>query len=168
MKYRLLLLALATVPLQAQVGPANRRVEQLENARAAIVHNPVVNADLFALICPFYGPRPIVTQRTTVARAEVAPADARLPDGEALAAVAASFQPVSSLVLGERRMLNMGGGRTLPEGHTFSARIGSHSYPVTIRSIDERGYTLVLGETELRRDFAATRPTIPGITQPSP
>lgn len=154
------------VSLDAQVGPQQRRTEQLEAARAAIVREPAVDTSIFALICPFYGPRPIVVQRTDPAVQRTQPADTRLPDAAALAAVAEQFQPVSSLVMGERRVLNMGGGRLLPEGHTFNARIATHSYPVTIQDITERSYVLRLGEATLTRTFASTSPQIQGITRP--
>jgi hypothetical protein len=147
----------ALVDGQALVGPPQRRIELLESADAIMAKQQATeNVAEVALISPFHG---APAQRVeAVVKAPVIPVDEpRLSDAVALENIAAQFRPVSSLVLGERRALNMGRGRTLPLGHSFTARVRNHNYTVIISEIDERGYVLRLGDAEVRRDFGEAR-----------
>ncbi len=113
-------------------------------------------ARLEEAVNPFIGRAPEAPPEPDVEEEEEAPdpVAVRLPDARALQRIAESFRPRGSLIVGERRFLNLGGGRTIAEGTTFSARIGGHRYEVRVSEVTESGYALELGDATLAREFA--------------
>ncbi|MFP4540316.1 MAG: hypothetical protein ACLFR7_01690 [Opitutales bacterium] len=77
----------------------------------------------------------------------------RLSDRVALASVAPQFNPTGVIVSGNRRLLQMPGGKFFVEGDTFPAVIQEVRYIVEIERITPSGYDLRLGSARLPRQL---------------
>lgn len=155
---------LAWAPLQlpgqaaGSVVPAAKREELLQKADLLLNPKLLQTPEDLKVMSPFVGEQRRVV--VPVAQAEPdapppPPPPSRLPDAEALAIIAQSFQPTGALISGDRRILNMGSARPVPQGATFNVRIRNESYSVTVADVSADGYTLQLGEAQLRRTFSS-------------
>lgn len=77
----------------------------------------------------------------------------RLSDSAALRMIAKRFHPIGCLVVGNRGILQMDGGRNLAEGETFQAKINGLPYTVRIAEVGQNGYVLRLGKALLEQNF---------------
>jgi hypothetical protein len=82
-----------------------------------------------------------------------------LPDDKALAIVSQQFQPLGSLVLGDRGLLQLAGGGSIERGESFKAEIRGNVYEVMIDDVTSKGYTLRLGTARLKKNFLNTKGT---------
>jgi len=102
-------------------------------------------------------PVQVAQPREEIREAPVQPATAPvLPDDVALSAIARSFSPQGSLILGNRGILQLGGGRSLEIGDRFNATIQGRSYEVLIENVTTSGYTLRLGSATYQGRFAGS------------
>ena len=83
-------------------------------------------------------------------------AGALLSDDRALAIISGQFRPLGSLVVGDRGVLQLAGGRTIAQGASFKAEISGNIYAVKIEEVTSKGYTLSLGTASLRKNFLIT------------
>lgn len=141
--------------LSAQIEPIASRLEVLAEARALLNNQEVEIEGLIAdLKNPFVreatqAPPPVVTDS-----GEPAPPEARrLPDAVALEAIANKFMPTGSLVMGNRQVLLLDNGRSMPLGTRFRATISEFVYEVELSEVTSDGYTLRLNEATLTRSF---------------
>lgn len=81
---------------------------------------------------------------------------ALLPDEHALAIISEQFRPLGSLVIGNRGVLQLAGGRTIAQGSAFKAEIKGNIYEVQIEEVTSKGYTLSLGTASLKKNFLIT------------
>ena len=84
---------------------------------------------------------------------EAVPEPTRLSDAVALRMVARRFRPLGSLVIGDKGVLQMDGGRNLAEGESFQARIHGVPYRVYIADVGRNGYVLRLRGETMELDF---------------
>ena len=82
-----------------------------------------------------------------------------LPDDQALAIISQQFNPLGSLVLGNRGILQLPENRTIEKGSSFKAEIKGNIYEVTIVDVTSRGYTLGLGTAQISKNFLTTSGT---------
>jgi hypothetical protein len=81
---------------------------------------------------------------------------ALLPDDRALGIISQQFRPLGSLVIGDRGVLQLAGGRTIAQGASFKAEISGNIYEVQIEEVTSKGYTLSLGTASLSKNFLIT------------
>lgn len=164
---------LMVLPLEAQkldspkaekIRPKAKRVEIVETGNQLLEQGrPEILARTEGLASPFFAPMaeppaPLPVTDTVDEAApveEVAPAPVirqRLPDRVALEAVARNFKPTGSLIMGERKLLNLSSG-TMPEGGSFVATIQGEQYTVKVAEVTTSSYTLQIGTASLTQGF---------------
>jgi hypothetical protein len=156
------LLALAAVSAQllpAQVvTPADSRTKLLGAMQSTLGNLDRPSGDYSGIESPF-----VVREK----KAEIIPASQleraveqtggeRLPDETALKVIAGQFNPLGSLILGNRGLLKLAGGSTLEKGETFKAEIRGNVYEVEVRDVTSHGYTLSLGSASVGKNFIIT------------
>lgn len=79
-----------------------------------------------------------------------------LPDEQALQIISRQFNPLGSLVMGDRGVLQLASGRTIAEGNTFKAEIQGVVYEVKIGDVTSKGYSLSIGTATVEKSFLTT------------
>jgi hypothetical protein len=147
-------------PASGQViTPVNQRGELLEGMEQVLSNTERESLDLAGLVSPFH-PKPAAPVATVASEApepeirEAVTTEPRiLPDAVALEMVAERFQPLGSLVLGTRGILQLSNSRTIAKGEAFRAEIQGVAYEVFIDEVTSEGYRLRLGSATLDRTF---------------
>ena len=143
--------------LPAQViTPAESRSNLLGGVRNTLSNVDNSAADFSETRSPFVvRDETVQVKRPDTARENTGPVMI-LPDAVALKLISQQFQPLGSLIMGNRGVLQMGNGRTMAEGETFNAEIKGTTYEVEIKEITQRGYSLTLGTASVKRTFLTT------------
>lgn len=142
------------------ITPSEERIQFIDDL-SRILHgeeNPVPEIALSDRVSPFV---PVKSQEKEEEegseeesdKAPEPPKPERLADSEALELITKRFQPVGSLVLGSRGMLQFSNGSRMKLGDTFNAQIRGENYEVEIVDITTDSYTLRVGEATVTRKF---------------
>jgi hypothetical protein len=163
-RYRALLLLLTVQlshPANAQViAPVDQRTQLLDRMQAVLTNTERPSLEVSALSSPFRLPveapsavaAPVAATREEATDSEV-DAPTILPDAVALEAIAGRFQPLGSLVMGDRGILQLPNSRTIEAGERFRAEIRGVAYEVLVEEVTQQGYRLRLGGAQLDRTF---------------
>jgi hypothetical protein len=141
------------------ISPANQRGELLEGMEQVLSNTERESLDVAGLVSPFH-PKleaPVAAIASEAPEPEVREAVTTepriLPDAVALEMVAERFQPLGSLVLGNRGVLQLSNSRTIAKGEGFRAEIQGVAYEFFIDEVTSDGYRLRLGNATLDRTF---------------
>jgi len=152
--------------LSGQVIQTTEKREALLEGLRSVVKN--TERDALALdqlespfVEPFADPLPEVTERAEGDDPDAVEAVPRtqvvLSDAVALQMVSRQFNPLGSLILGERALLQLENGSTMPVGQVFSAEINGIRYEVKLENVSNNGYELRIGDATLLRRFTENR-----------
>jgi hypothetical protein len=150
------------VSAQGLVSLPQQRSDLLLESEALLMREPITWAaeegkreNPFAAVVDT--PPPVVTEDNQVVARPVEPAPAqRLSDAVALKLIARKFKADGSLITSSRRVLRLGSGQMVDEGHVFAVAIQGERYEVSIESVTADGYTLKLGDARLQHSFTET------------
>lgn len=158
-------LFLGSIAGQAQtIAPASKRENLLDGMKATLGNVDQATTDYQKMESPFVvrnKQRKSATSLVENIKVETVVAAQRLPDKVALRVIGDRFNPIGSLILGNRGVLQLANGEYLETGQTFPARIQGNTYEVKVSQVSSSGYTLTLGEASIRKNFITTN----GATQ---
>lgn len=99
---------------------------------------------------------PTSTEAQQVSTTEKAPppAPVRYTDEDALQIIARSLTPSGSLIMGERKFLNLEGGRRLSLGDPIRINVRGEEYTAKIADITSGTYTLSMNDASLTVNFS--------------
>jgi len=160
----LIILGLLANAASAQViNPIDKRESLLEGMRNTLENTNSDIPDYGKTASPFVQRTKPIQKSLDISEtpAEVATSAERLPDAVALKVIGQRFEPIGSLVLGNRGVLQLANGEYLEIGQTFPARIQGNTYQVKVSEVTSQGYTLSLGNATIRKNFITTN----GATQ---
>ena len=141
---------------------AENRTRIVEEAQAVIENEDRAPIQFDAIRSPFIDHRDLEEPEDDqpVADAQEAEPESvqprvpmKLPDAVALRSISERFTPMGSMVLGNRGILQLGGGRTIEQGESFNATIQGTEYRVEVEAVTPSDYTLRLGEATIRKRF---------------
>ncbi len=160
--FLLLGLGLSTTVAQV-INPVNKREDLLKGMQETIGNTSAEVADYGKAASPFVPKAKPVRQEKEIIEAPVEEvmSTERLPDSVALKVIGKRFEPIGSLVLGNRGVLQLANGEYLEAGQTFPARIQGNTYQVKVTEVTSQGYSLTLGTATIRKNFITTN----GATQ---
>jgi hypothetical protein len=141
---------------------AENRTRIVEEARAVIDNEGRAAIQFDAIRSPFIDLRdlekpeeeqPVAVAPDPETKSEQPRVPMKLPDAVALRSISERFNPLGSMVLGNRGILQLGGGRTIEQGESFNATIQGTEYRVEVEAVTPSDYTLRLGEATIRKRF---------------
>lgn len=141
--------------------PAKQRKDLLSGMERVINNTEAESASLEGVTPPFHVQDMSEPERESVVENSVTedlpetlnePSEI-LSDEDALRLIGRQFQPLGSLVMGDRRLLQLEEGRTIAVGESFKAKIKGRVYDVFIDEVSPSGYRLRLGNTMINKSF---------------
>ncbi len=158
----ILIAGLLTSALQGQtITTPDSRSEVLDGMKSTLANVERPEGEYTEVKSPFEA-RIIKKAEPVIKKLDDAPktvVGAVLPDDKALSIISQQFQPLGSLVLGDRGILQMQGNHNIEKGDSFKAEIKGHIYEVKISDVTSRGYTLQLGTAQVSKNFLTTTGT---------
>lgn len=94
------------------------------------------------------------TSVTTESKAETPPEPIRYSDEEALQIIARQLNPTGSLIMGERKLLNLEGGRRLQLGDPIRISVRGEDYVAKLEDITSGTYTISINDKVLTVNFS--------------
>lgn len=146
--------------LQAQViTPVESRENLLKGMATTLGNVNEAPGDYTAVLSPFV-PREkkieIVQTKDLTNAPSGLTGSQKLPDEVALRMIGDRFNPIGSMVLGNRGVLQMANNTTIEMGSSFKAEIKGNIYEVQVNDVTSQGYTLTLGTATIRKNFLTT------------
>lgn len=96
----------------------------------------------------------IATPSTEPSKPATPPAPVRFSDEEALQIIARQLNPSGSLIMGERKFLNLEGGRRLQLGDPIRISVRGEDYTAKLEEITPGTYTLSMNDMTLTVNFS--------------
>lgn len=145
--------------LSQVITPADSRQSMLSGMQATLQNVDAEEGDYSNIRSPFSVRKKEIPAPVTKDLADVPVSTGIgevLPDDQALKAISRQFNPLGSLVMGDRGVLQLASGRTIAEGDTFKAEIQGVVYEVKIGDVTSKGYSLSIGTATVQKSFLTT------------
>jgi hypothetical protein len=159
-----LVIALAASAGQAQIiTPVESRQGMLDGMQVTLANVDREAGDYRDVPSPFVVRRKKAPEPVATKELDDVPVDtgtgAVLEDNIALGIISRQFNPLGSLVMGDRGILQLANGQTISEGDSFKAEIKGVVYEIHISDVTSKSYQLRLGSATIEKNFLTTTGT---------
>lgn len=146
-----------------------RGAESLNRENKTLQEKIHATPNLFVMAADLAVPAEVATVAPNATPTALA-APIRYSDQQALSEIADKLSPTGAIILGERKILNLPGGRSLKVGDPIRMSLHDHAYSAILTDISGATFTLQMNSATLTRNFRGSKSGSgsSGITAPSP